>query len=103
MLLFYVLTVWGLFVLRRTMPDAERPYRAFGYPVVPALYVAVRDHVVELLIVKPVYSWPSFILVLTGIPVYFLWPGKRALVTTTSQSDCVTLHSAGQCNSRCAP
>ena len=73
-LLFYVLTVSGLFVLRKKRPDAERPYRAIGYPVVPALYVALCAFIMlDLLIVKPVYSWPSFIIVLAGIPVFFLW------------------------------
>jgi APA family basic amino acid/polyamine antiporter len=73
-LFFYVLTVTGLFVLRRKRPDAERPYRALGYPVVPALYVVLCAVIMlALLVVKPVYSWPSFLIVLTGIPVYFLW------------------------------
>jgi APA family basic amino acid/polyamine antiporter len=73
-LFFYVLTVTGLFVLRRTMPDAERPYRAVGYPVVPGLYVLLCAVIMlALLFVRPVYSWPSFLIVLTGIPVYFLW------------------------------
>jgi APA family basic amino acid/polyamine antiporter len=73
-LLFYVLTVSGLFVLRRTRPNAERPYKALGYPVVPAVYVMLCALImVDLLIVKPVYSWPSFIIVLAGIPVFFLW------------------------------
>jgi amino acid transporter len=73
-LLFYVLTVTGLFVLRRTQPNAERPYRALGYPVVPALYVALCALIMlDLLVVKPVYSWPSFLIVLTGIPVFFAW------------------------------
>jgi APA family basic amino acid/polyamine antiporter len=73
-LLFYVLTVSGLFVLRWTSPDAERPYKALGYPVVPALYVALCTFIMlNLLIVKPVYSWPSFVIVLAGIPVFFLW------------------------------
>ncbi len=73
-LLFYVLTVAGLFVLRRTQPNAERPYRAVGYPVVPALYIALCTFIMlDLLVVKPVYSWPSFIIVLAGIPVFFLW------------------------------
>jgi APA family basic amino acid/polyamine antiporter len=73
-LFFYVLTVAGLFVLRRTMPDAERPYRAFGYPLVPGLYVLLCAVIMlALLFVRPVYSWPSFLIVLTGIPVYFLW------------------------------
>jgi APA family basic amino acid/polyamine antiporter len=73
-LLFYVLTVSGLFVLRRSRPDAERPYRAFGYPVLPALYVVLCAAIMlDLLVVKPIYTWPGLIIVLTGIPVYFLW------------------------------
>jgi APA family basic amino acid/polyamine antiporter len=73
-LLFYVLTVCGLFVLRRTRPAAERPYRAWGYPVVPALYVLLCTLVMlDLLIVKPVFTWPGLFIVLSGIPVYFLW------------------------------
>jgi len=77
-LVFYVLTVTGLFILRRTQPNAERPYRAWGYPLVPALYVLMCAVIsLALLVVKPVYSWPSFLLVLTGIPVYFLWPGRK--------------------------
>src|SRR5262249_21292896 len=68
-LFFYVLTVAGLFILRSKKPNAERPYRAFGYPVLPALYVAMCAIVmVALLFVKPVYSWPSFLLLLLGIP-----------------------------------
>ncbi|MFO0879099.1 MAG: amino acid permease [Gemmataceae bacterium] len=73
-LLFYVLTVAGLFVLRVRRPDAERPYRAFGYPLVPALYVLLCTLIMlDLLIVRPEYTWPGLILVLTGIPVYFFW------------------------------
>jgi APA family basic amino acid/polyamine antiporter len=73
-LLFYVLTVIGLFVLRRRRPDAERPYRVWCYPVLPAVYVTLCALImVNLLIVKPVYTWPGLILVLTGIPVYFWW------------------------------
>ena len=76
-LFFYVLTVTGVFVLRRKRPDAERPYRAFGYPVVPALYVFLCAVIMlALLVVKPVYTWPSLIIVMTGIPVYFLWRGR---------------------------
>jgi APA family basic amino acid/polyamine antiporter len=75
-LLFYVLTVVGLFVLRRTRPDAERPYRAFGYPVVPAVYVLLCAVImVDLLFVKPLYTWPGLIIVLSGVPVYFFWRG----------------------------
>jgi APA family basic amino acid/polyamine antiporter len=73
-LVFYALTVIGLFVLRRRRPDAERPYRAFGYPVIPALYVLLCSAVmIDLLVVKPVYTWRGLIIVLTGFPVYFLW------------------------------
>jgi APA family basic amino acid/polyamine antiporter len=79
-LVFYVLTVAGLFILRQTQPNAERPYKAFGYPVLPALYVLLCAAImVDLLIVKPQYTWPGLIIVLTGIPVYFLWrlTGRR--------------------------
>ena len=73
-LMFYILTVSAVFVLRVKKPDAPRPYRAWGYPVVPALYVILCTVIMlSLLVAKPVYSWPSFIIVLTGIPVYFLW------------------------------
>ena len=73
-LLFYALTVAGLFVLRIRRPDAARPYRAFGYPLLPGLYVGLCTAVMlDLLIVKPVMTWPGLLLVLTGIPVYFLW------------------------------
>ena len=77
-LAFYALTVAGLFILRRTQPNAERPYKAIGYPIIPALYVILCVVIsLSLLVAKPVYSWPSFILVLTGIPVFFLWRGKK--------------------------
>jgi APA family basic amino acid/polyamine antiporter len=77
-LLFYILTVLAVFVLRVRRPDLERPYRAFGYPLVPALYIVLCAVIaVGLLIVKPVFSWPSFVIVLTGIPVYLLWRLQR--------------------------
>jgi APA family basic amino acid/polyamine antiporter len=82
-LLFYVLTVAGLFVLRWKRPEAPRPYRAVGYPVLPALYVLLCAAVMfDLLLVKPVFTWPGLILVLTGIPVYFLWKTLRPRVAT---------------------
>jgi APA family basic amino acid/polyamine antiporter len=79
-LIFYILTVAGLFVLRRTRPAAERPYRAFGYPVVPALYILAATAIaVDLLILKPTYTWPGLGLVLLGVPVYFAWTrGRRS-------------------------
>jgi APA family basic amino acid/polyamine antiporter len=73
-LLFYVLTVIGLFVLRRKKPAVERPYRVVGYPLIPALYVLLCALImVDLLIVKPVFAWPGLIIVLSGIPVYWIW------------------------------
>ena len=73
-LVFYILTVAGIFILRRKRPDAERPYRAWGYPVLPALYiVAAAAIALDLLIMKPTYTWPGVGLVLLGIPVYYAW------------------------------
>jgi basic amino acid/polyamine antiporter, APA family len=73
-LVFYILTIFGLFVLRRTHPDAVRPYRAIGYPVLPAIYIVMALFIdVVLLRYKPQYTWPGLIIVLVGIPVYYLW------------------------------
>lgn len=73
-LVFYILTLVGLFILRRTRPDAERPYKAYGYPVLPAIYILMALYIdVVLLRYKPQYTWPGLIIVLMGIPVYYLW------------------------------
>ncbi|HEY3441876.1 MAG TPA: amino acid permease [Paludibaculum sp.] len=73
-LLFYILTIAGIFVLRRTRPAMARPYKAIGYPLLPALYIVVVAVIESLLLIyKPNYTWPGLILVLLGIPVYFLW------------------------------
>jgi APA family basic amino acid/polyamine antiporter len=73
-LIFYVLTIAGLFVLRRKRPEAERPYRAFGYPVVPALYIVAASVIaLVLLLYQTATTWPGLVIVLTGIPVYFAW------------------------------
>jgi len=73
-LIFYVLTIVGLFVLRRTRPNAERPYKAVGYPVLPAIYIIMALYIdVVLLLYQPQYTWPGLIIVLLGIPVYFAW------------------------------
>jgi amino acid transporter len=78
-LLFYVMTVAGLFILRRKRPSAQRPYKALGYPVIPAVYIALCSFIMlDLLVVKPVYSWPSFLIVLAGIPVFYLWRRPQA-------------------------
>jgi APA family basic amino acid/polyamine antiporter len=73
-LIFYILTIIGLFLLRKKQPDADRPYKAWGYPVLPALYILCAAAIsIDLLIFKPMYTWPGMVIVLLGIPVYFLW------------------------------
>jgi basic amino acid/polyamine antiporter, APA family len=73
-LVFYILTIGGLFVLRYKQPQAERPYRAVGYPVLPAIYIVMALFIdVVLLRYQPQYTWPGLIIVLLGIPVYFIW------------------------------
>lgn len=73
-LIFYSLTIAGIFVLRKKLPQAERPYKAWGYPLVPALYILAATAIaVDLLVFKPKYTWPGLGIVLLGIPVYFVW------------------------------
>jgi basic amino acid/polyamine antiporter, APA family len=73
-LAFYMLTIAGLFVLRFKQPDAPRPYKAIGYPFLPALYIVMATWVCAMLLrYKPQYTWPGLILVLLGIPVYLYW------------------------------
>jgi len=73
-LLFYILTIAGLFALRRSKPMMERPYKAFGYPVLPALYILLAGLIeILLLIYKPDYTWPGLLIVLLGVPVYLVW------------------------------
>ena len=82
-LVFYILTIVGLFVLRVKRPDEPRPYRAIGYPVLPALYILIAIFIdVVLLRYKPQYTWPGLIIVLLGIPVYFLWSKRNPQVST---------------------
>jgi len=78
-LLFYILTIGSLFVLRVRKPLAPRPYRAIGYPVLPAIYLVMAVWIcIVLLRYKPQYTWPGLVLVLLGIPVYFLWSRHSA-------------------------
>jgi APA family basic amino acid/polyamine antiporter len=73
-LVFYILTIAGIFKLRQARPDVERPYKAFGYPVVPALYIVGASVILAvLLIYQTATTWPGFIIIATGIPVYFIW------------------------------
>jgi APA family basic amino acid/polyamine antiporter len=76
-LIFYVLAIAGLFRLRQTQPGIERPYRAFGYPWLPGLYIVFASAIgVSLLIWKPAYTWPGLVIVLLGVPVFYLLRGK---------------------------
>jgi len=71
--LFYILTVAGIFVLRVRQPEAERPYKAFGYPVFPILYILMGTTFCVLLILyKPAYTWPGLLITLSGIPLYYI-------------------------------
>lgn len=70
--MFYVLTIIGIFILRKTKPDLPRPYKAFGYPVLPIIYIVMGISFCLLLIIyKPSFTWPGLIITLAGIPVYF--------------------------------
>jgi APA family basic amino acid/polyamine antiporter len=73
-LIFYVLTVIGIFILRKKRPDVERPYKAFGYPILPGLYVLCASAIaIDLLIFKTTYSGSGLAIVLLGIPVFYVW------------------------------
>src|SRR5216110_1317468 len=73
-LIFYILTIIGIFLLRKKQPDTERPYKALGYPIVPALYVVGATVIlVVLFMYQTATTWPGLIIVLTGVPIYFLW------------------------------
>lgn len=72
-LLFYILTIGGIFKLRRTMPEHPRPYKAFGYPVIPAVYIALASFIcIVLLRYKPLYTWPGLIIVVLGLPLFYM-------------------------------
>jgi basic amino acid/polyamine antiporter, APA family len=87
-LLFYVLTILGIFVLRRKRPGTERPYRAFGYPVVPALYVLAASLImIVLLLYRTQTTWPGLVIVLAGVPVYFVWKRRNAKAVATEHAE----------------
>jgi basic amino acid/polyamine antiporter, APA family len=78
--MFNILTVLGLFLLRFQRPDMERPYRVFGYPVLPGLYILLALFLeVQLLRYKPQYTWPGLAIVLSGVPVYWLWQKSQSV------------------------
>lgn len=71
--IFYVLTIAGIFILRKKRPEIDRPYKAFGYPILPAIYMVMGVTFCVLLIVyKPNFTWPGLIITLIGIPLYYL-------------------------------
>jgi APA family basic amino acid/polyamine antiporter len=69
---FYMLTIAGIFILRKKMPDAPRPYKAFGYPYLPIIYILMGlSFCILLIIFKPAFTWPGLLITLLGIPIYF--------------------------------
>jgi APA family basic amino acid/polyamine antiporter len=83
-LIFYILTIAGIFVLRRKQPNAERPYKAFGYPVVPVIYIIGATVILAVLFIyQTATTWPGLIIVLTGVPIYFLWKTANARSAST--------------------
>jgi APA family basic amino acid/polyamine antiporter len=85
--LFYILTVLGLFVLRFRRPDMERPYRVFGYPVLPGLYLLLALFIeVQLLRYKPQFTWPGLAIILSGVPVYWVWQRSQSAKPQKHQS-----------------
>ena len=79
--LFYILTIAGIFRLRRTRPDAPRPYRAWGYPLLPLLYIAFASFVeLALLTHKTLRSFAGLSIVVVGVPVYYFWRRRRESV-----------------------
>jgi basic amino acid/polyamine antiporter, APA family len=87
-LIFYILTFCGLFILRWKRPDMPRPYKAFGYPVLPIIYLVMAVFIeVQLLRYKPQYTWPGLIIVVVGVPVYFLWKRLAPRATTAAAGE----------------
>lgn len=73
-LIFYALTIAGVIVLRRKRPDLKRPYMAWGYPWLQIIYIAASLSIaLDLLIYKPTYTWPGLIIVMSGVPVFYIW------------------------------
>ncbi len=85
-LIFYILTIAGIYVLRVKRPDAERPYKAFGYPVVPALYIiGAAVILVVLFVYQTATTWPGLVIVLSGVPAYLLWRAQARKQKITVQ------------------
>jgi APA family basic amino acid/polyamine antiporter len=79
-----MLTIIGIFILRKKQPDADRPYKAFGYPLLPALYILMGAAFCGLLMIyKPEFTWPGLIIVLLGVPLYYLAISRNKTTPTT--------------------
>src|SRR5690606_38448721 len=82
--IFYVFTIAGVFILRKKQPDTPRPYKAFGYPILPLIYILMGiSFCVLLIIYKPKFTWPGLILGLIGITIYYIF--KRTLKPDVKQ------------------
>jgi APA family basic amino acid/polyamine antiporter len=82
-ILFYILTIIGIFILRKKMPDAERPYKAFGYPIMQIIYIILASlFCINLIYAKPVFGIGSLSIVVLGIPVYYIWKAMKKTPTT---------------------
>jgi basic amino acid/polyamine antiporter, APA family len=96
-LIFYILTIAGIFRLRQTRPDADRPYKAFGYPVVPALYIAGASVILVVLFVyQTATTWPGLIIILTGVPAYFIWRRVGVPAPPAAEDDDFAAAGAGE-------
>ena len=85
-LIFYILAIAAIFVLRVKQPDAERPYKALGYPIIPALYIIGASVIlIVLFLYQTTATWPGLLIVLTGVPVYFIWRALSARSDTAEQ------------------
>ncbi len=85
-LLFYILTIAGVIRLRRLRPEAERPYRAVGYPIVPAIYIIGASAVLAcLFLYRPATTWPGLLIVLCGLPVYWLTQAAKIAIQPSVQ------------------
>jgi len=84
--IFYVLTILGIFILRKKQPNVERPYKAFGYPVLPIIYILMGIAFCVLLIIyKPQFTWPGLIITLLGVPLYYLAIARNKRVVVSSE------------------
>jgi basic amino acid/polyamine antiporter, APA family len=87
-LIFFTLTIVAIFILRKKQPDIPRPYKAFGYPVIPAIYILTTTAImIILLIYKREYTLPGLVIVLLGIPVYFLWRKNSGKISVSKEQE----------------